>query len=110
MKIFSLFLVLFVLSPVVLAKPAPVTTKKCIRKNSFGRCLEYNYIYSVRGIECRANCIEFDSWDKCQLRNECKYDEESGCFIKKKCNKIDSFHNCDDWEEHALCGQKNEKN
>ncbi|MBX7149296.1 hypothetical protein K1X76_09445 [bacterium] len=85
-------------------KPKPLVTGECVREGSFDRCKEYDYTYSVAGAQCEAQCLVFNSFDKCKLRNQCKYDENSGCFLKRTCIDINNFDDCDKWEDEAVCG------
>ena len=81
----------------------PMETKLCVRKDSFNHCVAYDTTYSVpRGAACTADCVQFDNWNTCSVRNICLY-QNNCCFIKKTCVTIDSWDRCAEWSERAIC-------
>ena len=81
----------------------PRKDKKCIKRSPAGECREYDYTYGVQGVTCTENCIDFDSFDQCRVRNTCKYDPKSGCFEKMTCAKISDLSQCKNWQKELVC-------
>lgn len=81
----------------------PRKEKKCVKRTPTGDCREYDFTYGVQGVTCTEECIDFDPFDQCRLRNACKYDLKSGCFEKNSCEKISELHQCKQWKKELLC-------
>jgi hypothetical protein len=81
----------------------PVKQSNCIKRSPSGRCEEYDYSYTVSGVSCVEDCLEFDRMGGCSLRNKCHYDERSGCFTRKTCIARDSVNDCNEWESSVIC-------
>ncbi len=91
---------------VVVAKEAghhPIKEEECVKKSPSGVCREFDFTYGVAGVTCTEDCVDFDSFDHCRIRNICKYDKKSGCFKKETCEKISDLNVCKNWKTKLLC-------
>ena len=81
----------------------PLKTKDCVKRNKVGTCKEWDYTFSVAGAHCVEDCLVFSAFDECKIRNQCTFDEKSGCFKRKVCKKVNTVDNCTKWKEEVAC-------
>jgi hypothetical protein len=85
------------------APKVPLTFKQCVRYRGNGDCREYDYTYFSQGVSCVENCVVFDSFEQCKVRNRCVYDDASGCFVRRRCVELDRFSTCREWVNEVAC-------
>jgi hypothetical protein len=84
------------------APKVPLKSKRCVRYR-YGSCREYDYTYFLQGVSCIEDCVMFDSFEQCKVRNRCVYDYASGCFVRRRCVELDRFSACREWVHEVAC-------
>jgi hypothetical protein len=62
-------------------------------------CKSYDYVYTAPGgATCTEDCVHYDSFGNCDVRNICTYyPGKIGRFTKSVCLKLDAFNKCALW-------------